>query len=67
MSKFAFTLEKKRKLKRLTQKQVAEIIGVKLSTYQAWEQTRSEPNIRNLSKIAKFFKWDILTYREAKV
>lgn len=37
-------LKKYRKMKRLTQKDVAEAIGVSERTYQKWEQGESTPN-----------------------
>lgn len=42
-----------RKITRLPQREMAEVIGVKLGTYQKWEEGRSEPHICMLVNLAK--------------
>ena len=39
----------------LTQKQVAEKLGVVESCYANWEQGRTEPNVENLRKLSEIF------------
>ena len=39
----------------LTQKQVADKLGVVESCYAKWEQGRAEPNIENLIKLCEIF------------
>jgi len=41
---------------RLTQKQMAESIGVRLQAYQAYEHGRSHPNFKILKKIFDVYK-----------
>ncbi len=43
----------------LTQKQVAEKLGVVESCYANWEQGRTEPSIAMLRKLSKIFKVSI--------
>lgn len=43
----------------LTQKQVAEKLGVVESCYANWEQGRTEPPISMLRKLSKIFKVSI--------
>lgn len=43
----------------LTQKQVADKLGVVESCYANWEQGRTEPSIDSLRKLGKIFKIDI--------
>lgn len=51
------TLEMKLKLarvkKQLTQKQVAELIGVKQPSYQEWEAGKSTPNLKRAALLSK--------------
>lgn len=42
-----------RKQAHLAQREMAENLGVRLGTYQKWEEGRSEPQICMLVKIAK--------------
>lgn len=48
-------LKELRKNKKLTQKEVAEKIGVARTTYAMYEQNRREPDNETLQKIADFF------------
>lgn len=41
---------------RMSQKQLAEIIELKLRTYQAYEESRAEPSIFTLEKICTALK-----------
>ena len=53
--KFCENLKITRKSCGLTQKAVAQELGVVESCYANWEQGRTEPNIDNLRKICKIF------------
>lgn len=48
-------LKELRKNKKLTQKEVAEKIGVARTTYAMYEQNRREPDNETLQKIADFY------------
>ena len=48
-----------RKTSGLTQKQVADLLGVVESCYANWEQGRTEPNIDTLRKLCVIFDVDI--------
>lgn len=48
-------LKELRKEKSLTQKQVAELIGVATSTYSMYERGEREPDFATLDKISKLF------------
>lgn len=53
----ANNLKSLRRLKKLTQKQVATALNMNaLQTYQAYEDGRSEPPIKILIKIADFYE-----------
>ena len=57
--KFCNNLRSVRKDCFLTQKQVADKLGVVESCYANWEQGRTEPSIDSLRKLGKIFKIDI--------
>ena len=57
--KFCQNLKDARKLCNLTQRQVAENLGVVKSCYANWEQGRTEPNIEMLRKLGEIFKINI--------
>ncbi len=59
--KFCNNLKSIRKDCFLTQKQVADKLGVVESCYANWEQGRTEPSIDNLRKLGEIFKIDIET------
>lgn len=48
-------LKEFRKIKNLTQQQVADKIGTNQKTYSNYENNQSEPSISNLIKLAKLF------------
>lgn len=48
-------LKELRKQKELSQKEIAEIIGVERNTYGNYEIERSEPSISMLTKLADYF------------
>lgn len=50
-TKFCNNLKNARRYGRLTQKQVASVLGVVESCYANWEQGRTEPNIEMLRKL----------------
>ncbi|MGM9884540.1 helix-turn-helix domain-containing protein [Streptococcus hyointestinalis] len=52
MSSFTTKLKQLRKQKKLTQKEIAEQIGIKQNTYSDWETGRTQPNLDYLSKLA---------------
>ncbi len=54
MSYFYENLKKARLEKRLSQKEVAEAIGVAKSTYSLYESGKREPNVKTIKKIASF-------------
>ncbi len=49
---FCKNLKEARKLRNLTQKEVARELGVVESCYANWEQGRSEPSIEMLRKLS---------------
>lgn len=53
--KFNERLKEQRNKHKLTQKYVAEQIGVTLRAYQQYEQGKYEPNIEKLIKLADLF------------
>ena len=57
--KFCQNLKETRKLCGLTQRQVADKLGVVESCYANWEQGRTEPNIDMLRKLGELFNTSI--------
>jgi transcriptional regulator with XRE-family HTH domain len=57
--KFNENLRKARREKKLTQQQVADLLGVAKSTYCQYETGASEPNILRLKKLAKILGTNI--------
>lgn len=51
MKNFSVNLKKIRESKNLSQKAVATLISVPVSTYANWEQGRREPSILDIRKI----------------
>ena len=62
----AQVIQEARKAKNLTQKEVAEAVGVKLPTYSTYETGRSEPPIEILVRLSYLFglSMDVLTQRD---
>lgn len=62
----AQVIQEARKAKNLTQKEVADAIGVKLPTYSTYETGRSEPPIEILVRLSYLFglSMDLLTQKE---
>lgn len=56
---FCKNLKETRKSCGMTQKQVAEKLGVVESCYANWEQGRTEPSIEMLRKLSKIFSVSI--------
>ncbi len=56
---FATNLKIERLARKLTQKQVAESIGIKTQSYQAYENNVSMPNLVNLLKLVELFNVSI--------
>ncbi len=59
LQNFAKNIKIERKSKNLTQKQVAEAIGVKTQSYQAYENGIAMPTIENLLKLSLLFEISI--------
>ena len=57
--RFCMNLKSIRKGCALTQRQVAEKLGVVESCYANWEQGRTEPNIEMLRKLGEIFQVSI--------
>ena len=57
--KFNENLRKARLEKKLTQQQVADLLGVAKSTYCQYETGASEPNILRLKKLTKILETNI--------
>lgn len=55
MSVFAEKLKELRKEKDLTQKEIANKLGVSRVAYTNWENGNREPNIERLVKLADYF------------
>lgn len=66
MSKIAKNIAHLRKLRRFTQEQFADEIGIKKSRLGAYEESRSSPPIEMLIKLADYFKLpiDVLVRRD---
>ena len=54
--KFAENLRMLRRLKRLTQQQLATIVGVDQRTVSAWETGKCEPSFAALAKLCEIFE-----------
>lgn len=52
MNFFTDRLKTLRKEKKLTQKELAEQIGIKQNSYSDWETGKNEPNLENIVKLA---------------
>ena len=48
-----------RKNKKITQQEMADILGIKRTTYASYEQDLSSPDIETLKKISQFFRVSI--------
>lgn len=59
-------IQETRKAKKMTQKEVADAIGVKLPTYSTYETGRSEPPVEILVRLSFLFgvSLDVLTQKE---
>ncbi|MGX9844652.1 helix-turn-helix domain-containing protein [Streptococcus iniae] len=55
MTFFTDKLKALRKQKKLTQKELAEQIGIKQNSYSDWETGKNEPSLDNIIKLAKIF------------
>lgn len=56
MTLIAERLKFLRKEKKLTQKEIAEQIGIKRNTYSDWETGKNEPSLEKLIVLADFFE-----------
>ena len=57
--KFGSRLKKARKAKNLTQKQLAESIGINQKQYQHWERGRAEPSFDRVKRLSYVLEADI--------
>ena len=55
MDKFAQRIKELRNEKRQTQKDMAELLGIKLRAYQYYESGTHYPEVPNLIKLADYF------------
>lgn len=53
-NQFAMELKRQRRKARLTQRELAYLLDINLSTYKAWESGRALPNNTNYSKLMVF-------------
>lgn len=53
---FSERLKTLRKEKKLTQKELAEQIGIKRNSYSDWENNKTSPSFENLVKLADLFE-----------
>lgn len=53
MTYFTDRLKELRKEKKLTQKEIAEQIGIKQNSYSDWETGKNEPNLENIVKLSR--------------
>lgn len=53
MLTFADRLKKNRKKANLTQKKIAELIGISQGSYANWENGKREPSLENVVKLSK--------------
>ena len=56
---FSERLKTLRKEKKLTQKELAEQIGIKQNSYSDWETGKNEPSLENLIKLADLLEVSI--------
>lgn len=56
---FAKNLKMERLARKMTQKQVAEHLGIKTQSYQAYESNVALPNVINLLQLAELFNISI--------
>lgn len=54
-TKFVTALKELREEKGLSQKQVAELLRLPISTYANWEQGRREPSITDIFRLLQVF------------
>jgi len=54
MSEFAERLKQSRQRKKVTQQQIADILGIDRTTVTHWEKGRNTPNPNQLAKIASY-------------
>ncbi|AYG01319.1 helix-turn-helix domain-containing protein [Lactococcus allomyrinae] len=59
MTIFAERLKELRTAKKLTQKEIAEKLGVKQNSYSDWENGKREPNFKRLAILATEFETSI--------
>lgn len=56
---FSKNLKMERLARKMTQKQVAECLGIKTQSYQAYESCVALPNVINLLQLAELFNISI--------
>lgn len=55
MSDFGTTIRRLRKQKKLTQKELSDMLGIKQTTYSDWESGKTEPKINVLVRFAALY------------
>ena len=55
MSDFGTTIRRLRKQKKLTQKELSDMLGIKQTTYSDWESGKTEPKINMLIRFAELY------------
>ena len=55
MSDFGTTIRRLRKQKKLTQKELSDMLGIKQTTYSDWESGKTEPKINVLIRFAELY------------
>lgn len=53
------SLRAEREKKKLTQKDIGDIVGVKTTTISAYERKKITPTLEVFLKLAMLFEWDI--------
>ena len=49
------TIRDLRKLKKMSQSELAKVVGVSQTTVTAWEQGKAKPSAKNIYKLAKIY------------
>lgn len=55
MKKFQETLIEQRKINKLTQREVANVLGITQPSYIRYENGKAEPSLENIVKLADLF------------
>ncbi len=66
MTTLGTKLRRLRDNKKMSQTEIADLLGISQSAYNKWEADQAKPNIDNLRKIADFHNTDIYDLIEGK-